>query len=142
MAAINGHLINAARTRLAKVVNKLYAIIDSLPADERLSKRQLAEIFGTVGTLMGLFNTFEIKRIAAGEGENRKKINAVIDITKLNIFKSRQTSFQTLSQLRCKITLLNSTVKSNEPWTTQTKQSQESPTWFNKHKTKYFQWTC
>ena len=33
---------------------------------------------------MGLFNTFVIKKIAAGVGENRKKINAVIDITELN----------------------------------------------------------
>ena len=33
---------------------------------------------------MSLFNTFEIKNIAAGAGENRKKINSVIDITKLN----------------------------------------------------------
>ena len=33
---------------------------------------------------MGLFNTFEIKQIAAGVGENRKKINAFIDITRQN----------------------------------------------------------
>ena len=85
MAAINGHLINATRTRITKVVNQLYAIIDSFPADQRLTKRQLGEIFGVVGTLMGLFNTFEIQRIAAGVGENRKMFNAVIDITKLNI---------------------------------------------------------
>ena len=31
MAAINGHLIKSARTRIAKVVNNIYAIIDSLP---------------------------------------------------------------------------------------------------------------
>ena len=58
--------------------------MDSLPADQRLSKRQLGEIFGAVGTLMGLFNTFEIKNIAAGVGENWKKISSVIDITKLS----------------------------------------------------------
>ena len=33
---------------------------------------------------MGLFNTFEIKNIAAGVGENPKKINSVIAKTKLN----------------------------------------------------------
>ena len=80
MAAINGHLIKTARTRIVKVVNHIYAIIDSLPAGQGLTKRQLSEIFGAVGTLMGLFNTFEFKKIAAGVGENRKKIN----ITKLN----------------------------------------------------------
>ena len=85
MAAINGHLVKAARTRIAKVVNQLYAIIDSLPADERLTKRQLELVFGAVGTLMGLFNTWELHKIAAGVGENRKKINGVIDIVKLNI---------------------------------------------------------
>ena len=72
-------------TRIAKVVNQLYAIIDSLPADERLTKRQLELVFGAVGTLMGLFNTWELHKIAAGVGENRKKINGVIDIVKLNI---------------------------------------------------------
>ena len=85
MAAINGHLVKAARTRIARVVNQLYAIIDSLPADQRLNKRQLELVFGAVGTLMGLFNNFEIQKIAAGVGENRKKINGVIDIVKLNI---------------------------------------------------------
>jgi hypothetical protein len=32
---------------------------------------------------MGLFNSVEIRRIAAGVGENRKKINSIIDITRL-----------------------------------------------------------
>jgi hypothetical protein len=32
---------------------------------------------------MGLFNSVEIKRIAARVGENRKKINSIIDITRL-----------------------------------------------------------
>ena len=41
MAAINGPLIIAARTRIAKVVNHVYAIIDSLPADHQLIKQQL-----------------------------------------------------------------------------------------------------
>ena len=85
MAAINGHLVNSARTRIAKVVNQLYAIIDSLPEDQRLNKRQLGLVLGAVGNLMGLFNTFEVQKIAAGVGENRKKINGVIDIVKLNI---------------------------------------------------------
>ena len=88
MAAINGHLIKGARARIAKVVSNIYAIIDSLPEGHQLTKRQLGEIFGAVsgvvGTLMGLFNTFEIKKIAAGVGENRKRINNVIDIAKLN----------------------------------------------------------
>ena len=88
MAAINGHLIKAARTRIAKVVNNIYAIIDSLPEGHTLTKRQLGAILGAVGgavgTLMGLFNTFEIQKIAAGVGENRKRINDVIDITKIN----------------------------------------------------------
>jgi hypothetical protein len=88
MAAINGHLIKTARTRIAKVVNNIYAIIDSLPEGHTLTKRQLGAILGAVsgavGTLMGLFNTFEIQKIAAGVGENRKRINDVIDITKLN----------------------------------------------------------
>ena len=61
MAAINGHLIKAARTRIAKVVNNIYAIIDSLPEGHTLTKRQLGAILGAVGgavgTLMGLFNT-------------------------------------------------------------------------------------
>jgi hypothetical protein len=63
--------------RIAKIVSNIYAIIDSLPEDQRLAKRQIAEIFeavsGAVGTLMGLFNSVEIKRIAAGVGENHKK---------------------------------------------------------------------
>ncbi len=87
MANINGALVKSARTRIAKIVSNIYAIIDSLPEDQRLAKRQIAEIFGAVsgavGTLMGLFNSVEIKRIAAGVGENRKKINSIIDITRL-----------------------------------------------------------
>lgn len=84
MAAINGAIIKKARSRIANLVNKIYAIIDSLPEDERITKRQLVEILSGVGTLMGLFNSFEISRIAKGVGENRKKINSIIDITKLN----------------------------------------------------------
>ena len=84
MAAINGAIIRKARSRIANLVNKIYAIIDSLPEDERITKRQLVEILSGVGTLMGLFNSFEISRIAKGVGENRKKINSIIDITKLN----------------------------------------------------------
>ena len=81
----NGHLIRSARTRIAKVVNQIYNIINSLPADHQLNKQQLGQIFGavsgSVGTFMGLFNTFKIKKISAGVG---KKINTTIDITKLN----------------------------------------------------------
>ena len=85
IAAVNEYLIKSARTRIAKVVNHTYAIIDSLPADQRLSKPQLGEIFWAVRRHShGLFNTFEIKNIAAGVGENLKKINSVIHITKLN----------------------------------------------------------
>ncbi len=87
VANINGALVKSARTRIAKIVSNIYAIIDSLPEDQRLAKRQITEIFGAVskavGTLMGLFNSVEIKRIAAGVGENRKKINSIIDITRL-----------------------------------------------------------
>ena len=87
VSSINGALVKSARTRIAKIVSNIYAIIDSLPEDQRLAKRQIAEIFGAVsgavGTLMGLFNSVEIKRIAAGVGENRKKINSIIDITRL-----------------------------------------------------------
>ncbi len=87
VSSINGALVKSARTRIAKIVSNIYAIIDSLPEDQRLAKRQVAEIFGAVsgavGTLMGVFNSVEIKQIAAGVGENRKKINFIIDITRL-----------------------------------------------------------
>ena len=67
------------------MVNQIYNIINSLPADHQLNKQQLGQIFGavsgSVGTFMGLFNTFKIKKISAGVG---KKINTTIDITKLN----------------------------------------------------------
>ncbi len=43
MANINGALVKSARTRIAKIVSNIYAIIDSLPEDQRLAKRQIAE---------------------------------------------------------------------------------------------------
>ncbi len=68
------YLIDTARKRIAKVVNNINDIIESLPEDQRLTKRMIGEIFGSVGTLMGMFNSWEINRIAKGVGENSRKI--------------------------------------------------------------------
>jgi hypothetical protein len=48
VSSINGALVKSARTRIAKIVSNIYTIIDSLPEDQRLPKRQIAEIFGAV----------------------------------------------------------------------------------------------
>jgi hypothetical protein len=76
VSSINGALVKSARTRIAKIVNNIYAIIDSLPEDQHLAKRQIAEIFGAVsgavGTLMGLFNSVEIKRVNKWEKTARR----------------------------------------------------------------------
>jgi len=44
----------------------------------------IGEIFGSEGTLMGIFNSWEINRIAKGVGENFRRINTVIDISDIN----------------------------------------------------------
>jgi len=72
------NLIDSARKRIAKVINNIKDIIESLPEDQRLTKRMLDGIFGSVGTLMGMFNSWEINRIAKGVGENSRKINTII----------------------------------------------------------------
>jgi hypothetical protein len=65
VASINGALVKSAQTRIAKIVSNIYAIIDSLPEDQHLAKRHISEIFGVlsgvVETLMGLFNSVDIK---------------------------------------------------------------------------------
>ena len=78
------NLIDSARKRIAKVINNINDIIESLPEDQRLTKRTIGEIFGSVGTLMGMFNSWEINRIAKGVGENSRKINTIIDIAEIN----------------------------------------------------------
>ena len=78
------NLIESARKRIAKVINNINDIIESLPEDQRLTKRTIGEIFGSVGTLMGMFNSWEINRIAKGVGENSRKINTIIDIAEIN----------------------------------------------------------
>ena len=78
------YLIDTARKRIAKVVDNINDIIESLPEDQRLTKRMIGEIFGSVGTLMGMFNSWEINRIAKGVGENSRKINTIIDISDIN----------------------------------------------------------
>ncbi len=57
MANINGDLVKSSWTRFgfAKLVNNIYAIINLLPVDLQITKRQIGEIFGAVGTLMRLF---------------------------------------------------------------------------------------
>jgi hypothetical protein len=40
----------------------------------------IGELFGSVGTLMGIFNSWEINQIAKGVGENSRRINTIIDI--------------------------------------------------------------
>jgi len=78
------NLIESARKRIAKVINNINDVIESLPEDQCLTKRMVGEIFGSVGTLMGIFNSWEINRIAKGVGENYKRINTVIDISDIN----------------------------------------------------------
>jgi len=77
-------LITSARTRIAKVVKNIADIIDSLPEDQRLSKRMIGEIFGSVGTLMDIFNSWEINRITNGVVENSRKIKTIIDISDIH----------------------------------------------------------
>ena len=77
-------LITSARARIAKIVKNIEDIIDSLPEDQRLSKRMIGEIFGAVGTIMGIFNSWEINRIAKGVGENSRKINTIIDVSDIH----------------------------------------------------------
>jgi hypothetical protein len=83
LANINTNLIESAKARIAKVVNNINNIIAYLPEDH-LTKRMIVEIFGAVGTLMGIFNSWEISRIAKGVGENSKKINNLINITDIH----------------------------------------------------------
>jgi len=65
-------------------MNNINDIIESLPEDQRLTKQMIGEIFGAVGTLMGIFNSWELSRIAKGVGENSKRIISIIDINKIN----------------------------------------------------------
>jgi hypothetical protein len=65
-------LITSARARIAKIVKNIEDIIESLPEDQCLSKRMIGEILGAVGTLMGIFNSWEINQIANGVGENSR----------------------------------------------------------------------
>jgi hypothetical protein len=85
--AINGQIIKRARTRIAATVNQIYDIIDSLPEAHHIDKRQIglliAGALGGIGTLMGLFNGHEIHDIVLSVGQNRKKINNVIDILQI-----------------------------------------------------------
>jgi hypothetical protein len=78
-------LITSAKARIAKIVKNIEDIIESLPEDQRLSKRMIGEIFGAVGTLMGIFNSWVIKRIAKGVGENSRKINTIINISDIHL---------------------------------------------------------
>jgi len=78
------NLIESARKRIAKVINNINDIIESLPEDQRLMKRMIGDVFGSVGTLMGMFNSWEINRIAKGVGENSRRINTIIDISDIN----------------------------------------------------------
>jgi len=74
-------LVKTARTKIAKVINN---IIESLLEDQHLTKRRFGEIFGAVGTLMGIFNLWEISCIAKGVGEYSKKINSIINIMEIH----------------------------------------------------------
>jgi hypothetical protein len=66
------------------VINNINDIIKSLPEEQRLTKQMIGEIFGYVGTLMGIFNSWEINPIAKGVGENSRKINTIIDISDIH----------------------------------------------------------
>jgi len=44
----------------------------------------IGEIFGSVGTIMGIFNSWEINQIAKGVGQNSRKINTIIDISNIH----------------------------------------------------------
>jgi len=77
-------LITSARARIAKIVTNIEDIIESLREDQRLAKRMIGEIFGAVGTIMGIFNSWEINQIAKGVGENSRKINTIIDISDIH----------------------------------------------------------
>jgi hypothetical protein len=78
------NLIESARKRVAKVVNNINDIIESLTEDLRLTKWMVWEIFGSVGTLMGIFNSWEINQITKGVGENLRRINIIINISDIN----------------------------------------------------------
>ena len=78
------NLIESARKRVAKVVNNINDIIESLTEDLRHTKWMVGEIFGSVGTLMGILNSWEINRIAKGVGENLRRINIIINISDIN----------------------------------------------------------
>ena len=84
---VTGRIISKARTRIAKLVGQLYDIIDVLPDEHQLEKRQIGQILSTalggVGTLMGLFNSNEIRDIARGVTQNKRKINSIIDIQQI-----------------------------------------------------------
>ena len=105
LSGIMSQIIKRARERIASDIHKIYNIIDTLPPDHQISKRQILEFLSTalggVGTLMGLFNSYELQRIAAGVGENRKKINSIIDIQKLTTdhLKNLQISVDKLSDV-------------------------------------------
>ena len=105
LSGIMSQIIKRARERIASDIHKIYNIIDTLPPDHQISKRQILEFLSTalggVGTLMGLFNSYELQRIAAGVGENRKKINSIIDIQRLTTdhLKNLQISVDKLSDV-------------------------------------------
>jgi len=84
MTKINANMVKSARARIAKVINNIKDIIESLPEDQYLTKRIIGEIFGAVETLMGIFNSCEISQITKGVGENSKKINSIINITEIH----------------------------------------------------------
>jgi len=83
-AKVKSTLIKSSRTRIAKVINNINDIIESLPEDQRQSKRMIGEIFGSVGTFMGIFNSWEINQITKGVGENSRRISTIIDITDIH----------------------------------------------------------
>jgi len=74
LAKINTNLIKSTRARIAKLVNNINNIIESLPEDQQLIKWMIGEMFGAMGVLMGMFNSWKISQIAKGVGENSKKI--------------------------------------------------------------------
>ncbi len=88
LAQINTNLIKSTKARIAKLVDNINDIIKSLPKNQRLTKRMIGEIFGAVGTLMGIFNSWEISQIAKGVGENSKVIKAINAINFYNDYFS------------------------------------------------------
>jgi len=60
LAKINTNLIKSTRARIAKLVNNINNIIESLPEDQQLIKWMIGEMFGAMGVLMGMFNSWKI----------------------------------------------------------------------------------